>query len=75
MGSAYRMERFAVTDQDTVELDQLVSFFRIGYVIKKDIEIHAYLGYFSGGEITLSDKNITELDAHWGGALSFSFKI
>ena len=74
-GGAYRMQRFAVSEEDIVEFNQFVSFVRVGVAFNRYLKSDFYVGYLSGGDIELNDSKLTDFNDHMGVALSISLKI
>ena len=56
LGSSKRTQRFLVEDDDvTVEIDEWVSFLRMGWKLNRSLSFNAYAGYYFNGELELSE--------------------
>ncbi|MDO6618552.1 DUF6268 family outer membrane beta-barrel protein [Shewanella sp. 10N.286.51.B2] len=61
LGASRRTERFLVTDaEQTIEVEEWVSFIRAGWNISKKVSINAYGGYFFAGEMELSQPKVSD---------------
>ncbi|MBV7316400.1 DUF6268 family outer membrane beta-barrel protein [Shewanella sp. NIFS-20-20] len=78
LGSSRRSQRIllADVDQQTVEIEEWVSFLRAGWQISKQVRINGYLGYFFSGEMEVNQPAVNlDIDNQGAGALSFEVKF
>ncbi|GGP81435.1 autotransporter domain-containing protein [Shewanella ulleungensis] len=75
MGSSKRTERFLIADDDqTIEIDEWVGFIRAGWKATDNVSVNAYAGYYFGGEMELSEPDVTE-DIEDQAAFGLVFKL
>ncbi|GGB50333.1 hypothetical protein GCM10011607_08450 [Shewanella inventionis] len=75
IGSSKRTERFLIADDDqTIEIDEWVGFVRVGWKATDNVSVNAYAGYYFGGEMELSEPDVTE-DIENQAAFGLAFKL
>ena len=75
LGTSRRSERFLISeDEQTIEVEEWVSFLRAGWKISKKATINAYGGYFFAGEIELNEPSVTD-DIENQAAIGLAFDI
>ncbi|WP_227006629.1 DUF6268 family outer membrane beta-barrel protein [Shewanella donghaensis] len=77
LGTSRRSERFLISDaEQTIEVEEWVSFIRAGWNISKKVTINAYGGYFFAGEMELSEPKVTdEIENQAAIGLAFDIKF
>ncbi|MCK8043391.1 DUF6268 family outer membrane beta-barrel protein [Shewanella sp. 1CM18E] len=77
LGTSKRTNRFLIADdKETAEIDEWVSFIRLGWDISKAVSVNAYAGYFFNGELELNPQDTTEdIDNQGAAALDVTFKF
>jgi len=82
LGSSKRTQRFLVEDDDiTVEIDEWVSFLRVGWKLNRSLSFNAYAGYYFNGELELSEAPMDsgvrteEIDNQTALALAVEYKF
>ncbi|MGS0673922.1 autotransporter outer membrane beta-barrel domain-containing protein [Shewanella sp. 0m-4] len=77
LGASKRTNRFLIADkQNTAEIDEWVSFARVGWDISRSVSVNAYAGYFFNGELELNPQNsVEDIDNQGAAALDVTFKF
>ena len=77
LGTSRRSERFLISDNEqTIEMEEWVTFARAGWNISKKATINAYGGYFFNSEMELSEPDVTdEIDNQLAVGLAFDIKF
>ncbi len=76
-GTSKRTNRFLIADdKNTAEIDEWVSFARVGWDISRSVSVNAYAGYFFNGELELNPQNsVEDIDNQGAAALDVTFKF
>ncbi|WP_372870465.1 DUF6268 family outer membrane beta-barrel protein [Shewanella sp.] len=73
LGSSRRSQRLLLNDDgQTVEIDEWVSFLRLGWQLGQKVSLNAYAGYMFGGEMELGSGEREDLSAEGAGAIAFN---
>ncbi|GIU09777.1 MULTISPECIES: DUF6268 family outer membrane beta-barrel protein [unclassified Shewanella] len=77
LGTSKRTNRFLIADEkQTAEIEEWVSFARVGWDISRSVSVNAYAGYFFNGELELNPQNTNEnIDNQGAAALDVTFKF
>ncbi|MCL1068708.1 DUF6268 family outer membrane beta-barrel protein [Shewanella olleyana] len=77
VGTSRRSERFLISDSEqTIEMEEWVTFIRAGWNISEKATINAYGGYFFNSEMELSEPRVTdEIDNQAAAGLAFEIKF
>ena len=77
LGTSKRTNRFLIADEkQTAEIEEWVSFARVGWDISRAVSVNAYAGYFFNGELELNPQNTKEnIDNQGAAALDVTFKF
>ncbi|ARD23278.1 DUF6268 family outer membrane beta-barrel protein [Shewanella japonica] len=77
LGTSRRTERFLISDaEQTIEVEEWVSFLRAGWNISDKATVNAYGGYFFNSEMELSQPEVTdELENQAAIGLAFDIKF
>ena len=77
LGTSRRTERFLISDaEQTIEVEEWVSFLRAGWNISNKATINAYGGYFFNSEMELNKPEVTdELENQAAIGLAFDIKF
>ncbi|MBT1444921.1 autotransporter outer membrane beta-barrel domain-containing protein [Shewanella sp. JM162201] len=73
LGSSRRSQRLLLTDEgQTVEIDEWVTFARLGWQIGRKVSLNAYAGWMFDGEMELGSGEREDIGAEGAAALSFN---
>ncbi|MFT5790373.1 MAG: hypothetical protein ACI8SJ_002502 [Shewanella sp.] len=77
VGTSKRTNRFLIADdEETAEIDEWVSFARVGWKVNSSFSVNGYAGYFFNGELELNPQNSKEDIENQGAlALDFTYKF
>jgi hypothetical protein len=77
-GASKRTQRFLLEGDDTtVEIDEWVSFLRVGWRVTDSIELTGHAGYYFNGELELNkpEVEVESIDAQGALALTAKYKF
>lgn len=77
LGTSKRTNRFLIADEkDTAEIEEWVSFARVGWDISRSVSVNAYAGYFFNGELELNPQHSKEeVENQGAAALDITFRF
>ncbi|WOT06208.1 autotransporter outer membrane beta-barrel domain-containing protein [Shewanella youngdeokensis] len=77
VGTSKRTSRFLIADVDkTAEIDEWVSFARVGWRVSDAVSVNGFVGIFYAGELELNPQNIKQDIENQGAlALDFTYKF
>ncbi|WP_028771659.1 DUF6268 family outer membrane beta-barrel protein [Shewanella waksmanii] len=76
-GASKRTQRFLVADDEqTIEIDEWVSFLRAGWAVTDSLMLNGYAGYYFNSEMELNSPEIVEeIDNQTALALALEYKF
>lgn len=76
IGNSRRTERFLIADDATVvETNEWVSYVRLGWRMTPTMGLNLYAGYYSNGELEMTNQAAITLDNQGAAALDFEFRF
>ncbi len=77
VGTSKRTNRFLIADdEETAEIDEWVSFARVGWKVNSSFSVNGYAGYFFNGELELNPQNSKEeIESQGALALDLTYKF
>lgn len=77
IGTSKRTNRFLIADKEqTAEIEEWVSFARVGWDMSHSLSVNAYAGYFFNGELELNPQNSRQdIDNQGAAALDVTLRF
>ena len=76
-GGSRRTERFLLNnDKQNVEIEEWVSFVRLGWDLAPQLTINTYAGFFFAGQLSISNPNVSyDMENQGAAALSLDYRF